>query len=320
MALFKGRSYPPLGIDIGAASVKLVALSGRRARCRVDGFAIEPLPAATADRGNISDAAIVGEAVRRAWRRAGAKGKTAVLAVADSAVVTRSLVLDSALAEDELEAEVVLDAERSIPYPIDRVALDFVSLGACAGDPALKRILLVACPKEQVLAREAAVHHAGLTAAAVDVESFAQRRAMQAATGDEAVVGILDVGEDALRLAVWRRGESVFVKHEPMPVSLSEDDGRTPTAILDAASRLLDAYAAAMPDDSMDRLRLAGVGAARAAFAARTTAHFGMSVELADPFAGMGVHARVDESALADTAPALVTACGLGLWSGDDGR
>lgn len=317
MALFNGRPCPPLGIDIGSASVRLVALSGRGARCRVDGFAIEPLPAATADRGNISDAAIVGEAVRRAWQKAGAKRKTAVLAVADSAVVTRTLLLDAKLAEDELEAEVVLDVERNIPYPIDRIALDFASLGPCAGDPALKRVLLVACPKEHVLAREAALHHAGLRAAAVDVESFAQRRAMEVATGGEAVVGILDVGEAALRLAVWQAGESVFVKHEPVPVALPGDEP-TPAAMLDAASRLLDAYAAAMPAEGIDRLRLAGGGAAPAVSV--MTARFGTSVESAEPFAGMAVHARVDEAALADAAPALVTACGLGLWPGDDSR
>lgn len=316
MALFNGRRCPPLGIDIGSASVRLVALSGRGARCRVDGFAIEPLPAATADRGNISDAAIVGEAVRRAWRKAGAKRRTAVLAVADSAVVTRTLLLDATLAGDELEAEVVLDAERNIPYPIDRVALDFASLGPCAGDPALKRVLLIACPKEHVLAREAALHHAGLRAAAVDVESFAQRRAVHAATGDKAVIGILDVGEVELRLAVWQRSESVFVRHEPVPVSLPADDEPTPAAMLEAASRLLDAYAAAMPADGIDRLRLAGDGAARTVSV--MAARFGLSVESAEPFAGMAVHARVDEAALADAAPALVTACGLGLWPGDD--
>ena len=315
MAWFKGRSCPPLGIDIGPASVKLVALSRRGARCRVDGFAIEPLPAAAVDRGNISDAASVGEAVRRACRRAGAKRKAAVLAVADSAVMTRSLLLDATLTEDELEAEVVLDAERNIPYPVDRVALDFASLGACAGDRALKRVLLVACPRDQVLAREAAAHHAGLTATAVEVESFAQLRAVRAVAGDEAVVGILDAGDAALRLAVSRRGESAFVKHESVPVPVPGDES-TPAATLDAASRLLDAYATAMPGDPMGRLRLAG-GVAQATFADVASAHFGMSVELADPFAGMAVHGRVDEAALADAGPALVTACGLGLWRGD---
>ena len=315
MTLSRGRYRPPLGIDIGSASVRLVAFAGRGTRRRVDGFAIEPLPAATADRGNISDAAFVGEAVRRACRKAGVERRAAVLAVADSAVVTRTLLLDATLTEDELEAEVVLDAERSIPYPIDRVALDFASLGPCADDPALKRILLVACPKDQVLAREAALQHAGLTAAAVDVESFAQRRAVQVAKGDGAVDGILDVGDDALRLAVWRGGESFFVKHEPMPLPLPENDRPLPAATLDAASRLVDAYAATMPADGIDRLRLAGSGAARAVSV--MTARFGSSVASAEPFAGMAVHARVDEAALADAGPALATACGLGLWPDD---
>ena len=318
MRLHKGRSASPLGIDIGSAAVKLVALSGRGARRRVDGFAVEPLPAATVDRGNISDAAVVGEAVRRACGKAGTTRRSAVLGVADSTVITRTLLLDAALTEDELEAEVVLDAERSIPYPIDRVALDFASLGAVAGDPAQRRVLLVACPKEQVLMREAALHHAGLAATAVEVESFAQRRAVHATTGDEAVVGILDVGDVALRLAVWSREESVFVKHEPIPAPLPQDDEATQTATLDAASRLFDAYAASGWAEAMDRLRLAGSRASEPDFAAVVTAHFGMKVELADPFAGMAVHGRIDEAALAAVAPALVTACGLGLWPGDD--
>ncbi len=137
MRLLKGRSAAPLGLDIGSASVKVVALSGRGTRCRVDGFAIEPLPAATVDRGNISEAAVVGEAVRRACHKAGTKRKTAVLAVADSAVMTRTLLLDASLAEDELEAEVVLEAERCVPYPIESVALDYARLGAFEGDAAL---------------------------------------------------------------------------------------------------------------------------------------------------------------------------------------
>ena len=319
MRLLKGRSASPLGLDIGSASVKVVALSGRGTRCRVDGFAIEPLPAPAVDRGNISDAAVVGEAVRRACGKAGTRRKAAIEAVADSAVMTRTLLLDAALTEDELEAEVVLDAERSFPYPIDRVALDFASVGSCAHDRALRRVLLVACPKEHVLAREAALHQAGLMAAAVEVESFAQRRAIQATTGDEAVVGVLDVGDAALRLTVWTADESVFVKHEPMPECPPQDDEPTPAAILDAASHLLDAYAASGVAEGVDGLRLAGGRAASAGFAAAAAGRFGMTVELADPFSRMAVHARVDEAALTAVAPALVTACGLGLWPGDDG-
>ena len=315
MRLLKGRSAAPLGLDIGSASVKLVALSGRGTHCRVDGFAVEPLPAATVDRGNISDAAIVGEAVRRACDKAGTKRKAATLAVADSAVMTRTLLLDATLAEDELEAEVVLEAERCVPYPIESVALDYARLGAFEGDAALCRVLLVACPSEQIVACEAALAHAGLTASAVEVESLAQRRAARFAAdadGERAAVALLDVGASALRLLVCAQREASFIKHEPLSRIFGEDDE---PALLEAASRLLAAHAAARPAHAIERLLLAGGGAVRPDFAAAAGERLGLAVRPANPFADMTTHPDLDGSALATAAPVFVTACGLGLRS-----
>lgn len=313
MRLLKGRSASPLGLDIGSASVKLVALSGRGTRCRVDGFAVEPLSVPTVDRGNISDAAIVGEAVRRACHKAGTKRKTAIVAVADSAVMTRTLLLDAKLTEDELEAEVVLEAERCVPYPIESIALDYARLGAFAGDAALCRVLLVACPKEQIAAGEAALAHAGLTASAVEVESLAQRRAARFAADPDvggAAVALLDIGATALRLLVCEQSEASFVKHEPLPGIFGEDDEQ---AVLAAASRLLAAYAAARPAHAIERLLLAGGGAVRPDFAAAAAERLGVAVRPANPFADMTTHPRLDGSALATAGPVFVTACGLGL-------
>ena len=315
MRLLKGRSASPLGLDIGSASVKLVALSGRGTQCRVDGFAIEPLPAATVDRGNISDAAIVGEAVRRACDKAGTKRKAAILAVADSAVMTRTLLLDATLAEDELEAEVVLEAERCVPYPIESVALDYARLGAFEGDAALCRVLLVACPSEQIAACEAALAHAGIRVSAVEVESLAQRRAARFAAdanGERAAVALLDVGASALRLLVCEGSEASFIKHEPLSRIFGEDDE---PALLEAASRLLAAHAAARPAHAIERLLLAGGGAVRPDFAAAAGERLGLAVRPANPFADMTTHPDLDGSALATAAPVFVTACGLGLRS-----
>ena len=316
MRLLKGRSASPLGLDIGSASVKVVALSGRGARCRVDGFAVEPLPAATVDRGNISEAAIVGEAVRRACHKiVGTRRKTAVLAVADSAVMTRTLLLDATLTEDELEAEVVLEAERCVPYPIESVALDYARLGAFEGDAALCRVLLVACPSERIAACEAALAHAGIKASAVEVESLAQRRAARFAAdadGERAAVALLDVGASALRLLVCEGSEPSFIKHEPLSGISGEDDE---PALLEAASRLLAAHAAARPAHAIERLLLAGGGAVHPDFAAAAGERLGLAVRPANPFADMTTHPDLDGSALATAAPVFVTACGLGLRS-----
>ena len=312
MGIFN-RSDPPLGVDIGSASVKAVALSRQGRRYRLDGFALEPLPPAAVDSGNISDATLVGEAVRRACDRLQTPRKAATVAVADSAVIARTLLLDADLKPDEMEVEVVLEAERSIPYPIDSVALDFATLGPAPDDAALARVLLVVCPKEQVAMREAALAHAGLAAAAVEVESLALRRVARAATEEAVDVGIVDVGLAALRLAAWAADGSLFAKGEAVPVAFDHDAAPPTDAMLNALQRLLDAHAGARVGDGPERLLLVGGGARVPDFAASASTRFGIVVEPANPFADMGVHERVDQAALANAAPAFATACGLGL-------
>ena len=55
VALFNGRSKTLLGLDIGASSVKLLELSRKGDRQRVESHAVEPLPPnAVADR-NVND-------------------------------------------------------------------------------------------------------------------------------------------------------------------------------------------------------------------------------------------------------------------------
>lgn len=314
MGIFNNRSDPPLGVDIGSASVKAVALSRQGRGYRLDGLAMEPLPPAAVDGGNISDATRLGEVVRRACAKLKTRKKAATVAVADSAVITRTLSLNVDLTPEEMEVEALLEAERSVPYPIDSVALDFARLGPVPDDAALVRVLLVVCPKEQVAVREAALAHAGLEAAAVEVESLALRRIARAATRSAAEVGILDVGLAALRLATWAADGAFFVKGEPVPVSFDRDAAPPTDAMLDALQRLLDAHAASRSadGDGPERLLLAGGGAAPD-FAALASTRFGIAVEPANPFDGMGVHERVDQAALADAAPAFATACGLGL-------
>ena len=57
------------------------------------------------------------------------------------------------------------------------VAIDYQVQGPCAQDPARVEVLLAACLREQVEAREAVLAQAGLVARVVDVEGFALARA-----------------------------------------------------------------------------------------------------------------------------------------------
>ena len=314
MSLFNRRSDPVLGLDIGSTSVKLVELSRKRDRYRLDAFAVEQLPATAIDNRNIRDAAAVGEAIRRACATAGVRRKAVAVAVANSAVIARTLLLDAALRENDLAVEVMVEAERSIPYPIEDVALDFVSLGPFPGDPALRRVLLVACPRDQVLAREAALRHAGLKPAVVEVESQAQRRAAglvwALGEGDAAV---LDIGASAIRLVVLSGGQASLAGEQPRLALNGADEPAAAEEALRLGGRLLDDYSSSRSSGSVGRVLLAGGGATSPELSKLAIGRLGLDVQRADPFVAMVIGATVDATALARTAPALVTACGLAL-------
>ena len=314
MSLFNGRSDPVLGLDIGSTSVKLVELSRKRNRYRLDAFAVEQLPATAIDNHNIRDAAAVGEAIRRACAQAGVRRKVVAAAVANSAVIARTLLLDAALAENDLAVEVMVEAERSIPYPIEDVALDFVSLGPLPGNPALRRVLLVACPRDQVLAREAALRHAGLEPAVVEVESQAQRRAAGLLWElGETDAAVLDIGASAIRLVALSGDQASLVGEQPRLALIDTDESAAAEEALRLGGRLLDDYSSSRSSGSVGRVLLAGGGAASPEFSKLASGRFGVDVQRADPFVAMVIGATVDAAALAGAAPALVTACGLAL-------
>ena len=70
-----------------------------------------------------------------------------------------------------------MEADQYIPYPLDDVAIDFQVRGPTALDPNRVEVLLAACLKEQVDAREAVLALAGLVPKVIDIEAFALARA-----------------------------------------------------------------------------------------------------------------------------------------------
>src|ERR1700744_4450821 len=73
MFLFQRKYRPLLGLDITTSSVKLIELAMAGGQYRVEAYAAEPTPQNAINEKAIVDAEAVGEAIRRAVKRAGAK-------------------------------------------------------------------------------------------------------------------------------------------------------------------------------------------------------------------------------------------------------
>jgi type IV pilus assembly protein PilM len=62
-------------------------------------------------------------------KRSGTKINNAAVAVSGSAVITKVIQIQAGLSDDELESQIMVEADQYIPYALDEVNLDFEILG-----------------------------------------------------------------------------------------------------------------------------------------------------------------------------------------------
>ena len=317
MRLFSRKSGSLLGVDIGSTAVKLVELSHGASPCRLDAWAVEPLPEGAATAETIGDAKAVGESVRRAAKRAGCRARRAAFAVPGAVAVTKTIAIDASLADREMEAEVALEADRHLPLAAADRALDFEPLHLSASDPSQAEVLLAACRAERVEGRRRAVESAGLTPVAADIETFCQQRAVRlAASAEQAVVAVADIGATATTLSVSNRDVVVFTRGAPFDGTRLHGADHISQAArqdwLQVVARLLRLYAATASNVAIPQLHLAGGGATAPGLAPSATQHLELPTVAANPFASIAILPATAAVGAAD-APSLVTACGLAM-------
>ncbi len=180
---------------------------------------MEPLPPNAVVEKNIVEVEAVGEAIRRAMNRSGSKAKLAAAAVAGSAVITKVIPMPAELDENDMEAQIELEAVNYIPYPIEEVNLDFEVIGAIPNNPEMVQVLLAASRSENVELRQSALELGGLQAKVMDVEAFAVENAYALVASElpvsiEGVVALVDIGATMTTLNVLRGGRSLYSREQ----------------------------------------------------------------------------------------------------------
>ncbi|MCS3415705.1 type IV pilus assembly protein PilM [Pseudomonas yamanorum] len=180
---FRRKADAVLGVDINDASVRVVQLEASVSGYSVRAYGMQQLPAHAVVDSSVVDFDVVAQALSRALAQARTSLRHAAVAVAGPSVITRVLEMEAGLAEAEMVRRIHEEADQYIPYPLQDVAIDFQVQAPSARDPKRIDVLLVACLKEQVEAREAVLALAGLATRIVDVEAFALDRAGRQASG-----------------------------------------------------------------------------------------------------------------------------------------
>src|ERR687898_3229099 len=129
MFLFQRKYRALLGLDITTSSVKLIEIAMAGGQYRVEAYAAEPTPPNAINEKAIVDAEAVGEAIRRAHKRAGTKTREAAIAISGDAAITKVIQMPKNLSSADLEGQVELQADQYIPFPMEEVSFDFEVIG-----------------------------------------------------------------------------------------------------------------------------------------------------------------------------------------------
>lgn len=353
MRWFNSGQSTVLGIDIGTTAIKLLELSKSGAKYRVESYAVAPLPQDSIVDKNIVNIDVITNAIKTAIKQSGTKTKNACVAVAGSSVMTRVISMPSSLTEDEMEEQILVEADQYVPYSLDEVNLDFEVQQETENNPEMVDVLLVASRRENVDDRIEALEKAGLKAKIVDVEAFAMENAFSlladqlADTIDNQTIAIVDVGATLLTLNVLHECRTVYTREQGFggkqlteeiqrnyglsyeEAGLAKRHGSLPdnyiTDVLDPfkkamvqqIARALQFFVSSSANREIASIVLTGGCSSIAGLEKAVEQNLGIPALVSDPFINMALSNKVKSQSLSNDAPIMMIACGLALRSFD---
>jgi type IV pilus assembly protein PilM len=352
--LFPRKYRQLLGLDITTSSIKLIELAMAGGQYRVEAYAAEPTPPNAMNEKTIVDPEAVGEGIRRAIKRSGAKSREVAIAIAGDAAITKVIQMPKGLRDSDLEAQVEMQADQYIPFPMEEVSYDFEVLGASEKDGDSIDVLLVASRTDNVDQRRAAVAAAGLTARIVDVEAFALENACRLMThqmpdgGIDRTIAVVDFGASSTTFSVLHNLKVTYTRDFSFGgQQLTEEIMRTYGLTMEEAGRakkegglpanyqaeVLDPFiddmtqqvsrslqfylASGTGREQPDKILVCGGCGNVPGVADVIQSRVGIRAEKGDPLGQMKLSSRARAQAVQRDATALLTACGLALRSFD---
>lgn len=339
-----------IGLDISTSSAKLVELSqDANGEFVVERFASEPFEKGWITDGQIEKFDEVADAVKRVVSKSGTRTKNVVMAMPQSAVITKKIVLPAGLREEELELQVETEANQYIPFSLDEVSLDFCVIGPSAQSVGDVDVMIAASRKEKVQDRQGLAEAAGLKPVVLDIESHASRLAMwrivQALPneGVDALVALFEIGADTTSLKVLQNEELLYDRDQAFGGSqlthlisrqygfsfeeaeakklasdLPDDYDSTILApYVDGMSqeigRALQYFFTSTPHHKVHYVMLSGGTATLPGLKERVTELTGFASMVVNPFENMKLGSAVRESKMRKEASSYLTACGLAM-------
>ncbi|MBT6575395.1 MAG: pilus assembly protein PilM [Gammaproteobacteria bacterium] len=353
MKWFNRKHDHLLGIDISTAAVKILELSKTGSRYKVESYAVAALAQDAVIDNNISNIEMIADAIKVALKKTGTRTRHACVAIAGSSAMTKVITMPAHLSEDEMEEQIMVEADQYIPYSLDEVCLDFEVQHVNEANSEMVDVLLVASRRENVDERVEILEMAGLTASIVDVGAFAMENSYTLLkdhlpdADEEQTVAIADIGATMTTLNILQQGHAIYTREQVFggkqlteeiqrryglsyeEAGLAKKHGGLPDnynndvlepfkrALVQQVARSLQFFISSSVNRSIDTVILAGGCASIAGLDKLIEEELGIPVFIANPFINMALSNKIKPQSLSNDSTAMMIACGLALRSFD---
>ncbi|UCG12292.1 MAG: type IV pilus assembly protein PilM [Deltaproteobacteria bacterium] len=206
-----GKKTSLIGLDIGSHSVKIVHLLQAKGTYRLKQLGMNLLPPNVIVEGAIKDQDAVRDAIKKLVGHLKVKVKGVATSIAGWSVIIKKVDLPQ-MNEDELAANIKVEAEQYIPFNVEDVNIDFQILGSSPEKMDRMEVMLVAAKKEVIDDYTNLLKKSGLSPQVIDVDFFALENAYEAnyPVTESGGVALVDIGANKMNINVLKNGVSMF--------------------------------------------------------------------------------------------------------------
>lgn len=208
---FKKRA---VGIDIGTDSIKVVEISARGSRKKLENYgqaqsnliSKEPL-LRTDEKGNLVSSNQISLALKEIFREAKIKTKKAVFCLPDFLTLAAFFEIPP-MSQKEIPGAVHYNASQYLTLPVSEVTLDWMMIPQPSGGSSVKssmtKIFLIAVPNQVIQEYEKISASAGLKLYALEAEVFSMARAL--VKNSQNAVCLIDMGAKTSTINIVDKG------------------------------------------------------------------------------------------------------------------
>ena len=218
---FFGISDGPIcGVDLSSSAIKILQITKRGDKLIVTNYGIQSLmPGVIKDKKIIDPDAVV-KAIKEVVRKSKITTKKVCIAIPSANAITKVIQVEGDANDRDIGNEILLEAEKHIPYPVTEVCLDYEVIKQEGNKSGKKDVVLAACKAEDIAERIAIFKRADLDVEIVDIESFALQRAFGLVTkllpdtGKNKVVGLVDIGSNVTSLNIFYNNSVIYARDQ----------------------------------------------------------------------------------------------------------